>query len=99
MPDALHAPVDAATADRLAERGLRMALVDQTDDVALRHWREAVVRGFLDPANTDAQHAEAVADGQERRVVGIYDDTAAEPASPVATIDAWHAPLSLPGGD
>ena len=99
MPDALHAPVDPAAADRLAERGLRMALVDQTDDVALRHWREAVIRGFLDSANTDAQHAEAVADVLERRAVGIYDDSAAEPASPVATIDAWHAPLSLPGGD
>jgi predicted acetyltransferase len=99
MPDALHAPVDADAADRLAERGLRMVLVDRTDDVALRHWREAVARGFLDPVNTDAEHAEVVADFHERRAIGIYDDGTAEPASPIATIDAWPVPVSLPGGD
>ena len=99
MPDALHAPVDAVAADRLAEHGLRMEVVGQTDDIALRRWREAVARGFLDPANTDAEHAEVVADFHERRAIGIFDDGVAEPESPIATIDAWPVPLSLPGGD
>lgn len=97
--DALRLPVDPASASRLADHGLRLTLVDRDDPVALRAWREAVARGFLDPVNTDAQHAEAVADFPDRRAVGVYDESIAEPASPVATIDAWPVPVSLPGGD
>ena len=99
MPDLLGLPVDPDSAAVLAEQGLRLALLDPADGAALREWRQAVNRGFLEPEATEEQHAEAVPDAAGRRTVGVYDDTLAEPGRPVATIDAWEAPLSLPGGD
>ncbi|MGN6743247.1 MAG: GNAT family N-acetyltransferase [Amnibacterium sp.] len=97
--DAPRLPVDTAAAHRLAERGLRMEVLDGADTARLRVWRTAVSRGFLDPANTEQEHAEVLPDLAGKRVVGVYDDSAAEPGTPVATIDAWPAPVSLPGGD
>ncbi|MCU1475175.1 GNAT family N-acetyltransferase, partial [Amnibacterium sp.] len=99
MPDLLALPVDPDSARALAAQGLRLQLVDPADGGAAREWRRAVVRGFLDPEPTEEEHAEALPDFPGRRTIGVYDDSLAEPGRPVATIDTWEAPLSLPGGD
>ena len=99
MPDLLGLPVDPESAAVLAEQGLRLALLDPADGDAVREWRHAVNRGFLDPEATEEQHLEALPDFPGRRTLGIYDDGLVEPTRPIATIDAWEAPLSLPGGD
>jgi predicted acetyltransferase len=99
MPDLLALPVDPDSARALADQGLRLVLIDAADGARAGEWRQAVVRAFLDPESTEKQHAEALPDFAGRRTVGVYDDSIAEPGRPVATVDAWEAPLSVPGGD
>jgi len=99
MPDAPHLPVDDRSAAPLADRGLRLALVDGSDADAVRDWRESVARGFLDPWSTAEQHAEALPDAAGHRLTAVFDDTLAEARYPVATAASWPAALSLPGGD
>lgn len=99
MPDLRSLPVDPESADALAAQGLRLEVVDTADGGRARQWRQAVVRGLLDAENTEQQHAEALPDFAGRRTIGVYDDTIAEPGRPIATVDSWVAPLSLPGGD
>jgi len=48
--------------------------------------KEDEARGFMD----------GVAD---RRTTGVYDDSAAGPGTPVATVNSWPTPLTVPGGE
>lgn len=99
MSDALSLPVDTTSAATLAERGLRMAVVDPGDDALVRAWVEADARGFHDGAPTDEFFAEIRGDFSLQRAVGVYDDSLADPAVPAGTVVSWPAPLSLPGGE
>lgn len=95
--DPLQLPVDAESSRGLAAAGLRLALVDPSDDVQARAWFEAESRGFLSPAPTEETFAESRAAFTGRRSTGVWDDSIAEPATPVGTITCWPADLSLPG--
>jgi predicted acetyltransferase len=97
--DALAIPVDATSAAALAERGLRMVVVDPGDAAATRAWVEAVTRGFHDPVPGDELHAELAGDFPLQRSVAVHDDTAVEPEAPVATVGSWPAALTVPGGE
>lgn len=97
--DIPNLPVDAASTEVLAGRGLRMASVDPNDDAAVRAWTEADFRGFHDPAPTAESLAELRGNFALQRTVGVYDDSLAEPSVPVATVTAWPAPVTLPGGE
>ena len=100
MPDdVLSIPVDATSAAALAARGLRMAVVDPADAAATAAWTEAHVRGFHDAAPTPELAAELAGDFPLQRTIGVYDDTIAEPAVPVATATSWPAALTVPGGE
>ena len=78
---------------------LRTVELDHTDHAALDLWWGAASRGFLSKPETD------VAVRAERRqllvgssILGVYDDTAAEPLVPVGTLGSFPTALSIPGG-
>ena len=89
---------DATSTAALAARGLRMATVDATDDAAVRAWVEADARGFHDGSPTDEFLAELRGDFALQRTIGVFDDALADPGIPVATVAAWPAPVTVPGG-
>ena len=90
---------DATSTAALAARGLRMATVDATDDAAVRAWVEADARGFHDGSPTDEFLAELRGDFALQRTIGVFDDALADPGIPVATVAAWPAPVTVPGGE
>ncbi len=97
MTESSDLPIDAQSAAELQKRGLRFALLDSTAVETFEPWFQAVSRGFLGERTT----AEVVAARRpvwtDRRGSGVWDDTAADPASPVATIGAWATELTVPG--
>ena len=97
--DALSIPVDATSAAALSARGLRMAVIDPTDPAQTRAWIEADARGFHDAAPSDEFLAELNDDFPGQRTVGVFDETLAEPAIPIATVASWPAALTVPGGE
>lgn len=93
----LTPPIDPAAAASLAEHGLRFALLDASDTAAFGAWFQGMTRGFHGSAvNGDAlpQHLEGMA---WRRMAGVWDDSAADLATPVATASSWIAELTDPG--
>lgn len=97
--DALSIPVDATSAASLADRGLRMAVVDPADEAGGTAWITAVHRGFHDPSPAAEHLAETSGDFPKQRSVGVYDESIAEPEIPVATVASWPAALTVPGGE
>ncbi|GAA4186440.1 GNAT family N-acetyltransferase [Gryllotalpicola kribbensis] len=91
------APIDAASAERLARSGLELRLVDRTDQAAFDAWLQADNRGFHDPADDPAGLAEVRAHQPSRRTTGVYDPQGLID-EPVGTTQSWVAPLTVPGG-
>ena len=54
-------------------------------------------RGFLDEDPSDTVIAEQRESARDRRNIGVYD--AAAGAWPVATVNGWLTPLTVPGGE
>ena len=93
----LELPIDSASAARLAQDGLRFGLVDRTDPIAFASWSQSVSRGFHAPRDTQEQLDQRLSFYANRRMSGVWDDSEADAASPVATIDAWPSDLTVPG--
>ena len=92
------APADPTSVARLAERGLRYALVDTSDAAAFGTWFQAANRAFLQPARGDEQLARTKEGIGYRRTTGVYDDALSVQADwPIATVNSWPAQLTLPG--
>jgi len=105
------APADTTSAARLAEQGLRYAVVDTADEAAFGAWLHADDRGFLQASRNDEQVKRTAAGIGYRRTVGVYDDrlaaagaAGAAPGSasevagwPIATVNSWPGQLTLPG--
>ncbi|MCD9197146.1 GNAT family N-acetyltransferase [Aeromicrobium wangtongii] len=91
-------PIDETSRARLAADGLRLRIVDGTDAAEYEGWFLAETRGF----HNARPSAEVIAErqrnlGPDRRLVGVYDDTAGIPEQPVATTICWPADLTVPG--
>src|SRR5690606_15018662 len=88
-------PIDTVSRDRLAAQGLRFELLDTADLEAFARWSQVDARGFHGGVLTD----EKLEWGHEayggRRTTGVWDDG----PDPVATVNAWPAPMTVPGGD
>lgn len=95
--DYLTTPIDESSREALAQRGLRMALVETADPDAYASWLRAESRGFYEDEPT-AETLEARTRSLGRRVTGVWDDRDAEPETPVATVDSWPTRLTVPGG-
>ena len=89
-------PADTASRDALARQGLRYELVG--DDTGRQDaFSHAVARGFHGGAPDEQALVEMRESSRERRAIGVWDDSAAEPEMPVATVDSWPTPLRVPG--
>ncbi len=97
-PGFATAEVDATSAARIADGGLRYALVDTSDPAVFADWLREDDRGFLQPIRDEAQYEVGRAGIGYRRTIGVYDDTlTADAAVPVATVNSWPAELTIPG--
>ena len=97
-PGFATAEVDAISAARLADGGLRYALVDGADPEAFANWLRSDDRGFHLGTRDEKQYEESRAGIAYRRTIGVYDDTlTVDAAVPVATVDSWPAELTIPG--
>jgi predicted acetyltransferase len=92
-------PIDAQSAQTLANDGLRLTLVDTADAPLFEAWLQADARGFHGSTFDEKTAKEWMAGIADRRTTGVYDDSSAEPETPVATVNSWATPLTVPGGD
>ncbi len=95
--DSRDIPADPTSAERLASESLVYRVVDTADDAQSESFQRAMTRGFLGAEPTPEVLAFGRAAFESRRNIGVYD-AAATDAPPVATIDSWVTPLTLPGG-
>ncbi|HEY5231290.1 MAG TPA: GNAT family N-acetyltransferase, partial [Galbitalea sp.] len=97
MADKLHStPIDATAKATLAKQGLRFALLKSSDDT-FEPWFQAMIRGFHAP-RAEAEHLPGQIEGfADRRLCGLWDDAAADAASPIATASSWIADVTVPG--
>ncbi|WP_158866633.1 GNAT family N-acetyltransferase [Leifsonia sp. AG29] len=90
-------PLDETSASELAAAGLRLALVDLADREAFDAWLRADMRGFHGRQPSAEVLEEARANMGDRRTTGVYDESVPS-REPVGTVNAWTAPLTVPGG-
>ncbi|MFF7292129.1 GNAT family N-acetyltransferase [Microbacterium sp. NPDC008134] len=96
--DARDIPADATSRDRLDGSGLDYRVVDLDDDAASTPFLRAVGRGFLGEESTPEALAHSRSTVAQRRTIGVFETAADAGALPVATIDSWVTPLTVPGG-
>lgn len=94
--DARVLPQDPHSTAALAEIGLDYRRVDVDSD-GFGFFLQAINRGFLGEESTQEQIDGARTALGYRRMTGIFDPSALQPLSPVATVDSWITPLTLPG--
>ncbi|MEJ1921527.1 GNAT family N-acetyltransferase [Microbacterium sp. KHB019] len=99
MTDARQIPVDPASAERLRAQGLTYRLVDTASDADTEAFLRADSRGFLDAEPAEDVVAADRAGIVERRNVGVFETDAPVGTWPVATVNSWVAPLTVPGGE
>jgi predicted acetyltransferase len=90
-------PVDPRSEQRLSESGLRYRLVDMDDPADGEAFLRADARGFLDEEPTEEQVGQMRAAMRLRRNIGVFDELAG--SWPVATVNSWVTPLTVPGGE
>ena len=95
--DYLNAPIDPTSAERLAAQGLDLAVVDTSDRERFTIWLQAEARGFNSPRSTDDAITSQLTGLADRRSTGVWDPTAADPASPISTVSSWPTELTVPG--
>lgn len=96
--NASELPLDESSRAALAADGLTYRVVDTTNEDDFAAWFQAETRGFLSPRLADDVVAARRPQMHSSRLIGVYDDTVAEPALPVATTVCWPAELTVPGG-
>ncbi|MEY2849800.1 MAG: hypothetical protein RI885_2467 [Actinomycetota bacterium] len=98
VDDYQNLPIDARSLDRLAAGSLRLGLVPGDDSEAFAAWLRAESRGFHEEEPTREKIDQAFGYSHHKRISAVWDDTAADAATPVATVDSWVADLTVPGG-
>ncbi|HEV7183939.1 MAG TPA: GNAT family N-acetyltransferase [Leifsonia sp.] len=91
-------PVDEESARALAAAGLRLGLVDPSDDAAFDEWIRADFRGFHGENPKPEPLAEARGYLRDNRSTAVFDDAIPTAEAPVGTVSTWPAPLTVPGG-
>ena len=99
MTDARDVPVDPTSFERLAEQELTYRLIDTASDADTEAFLRADARGFLDREPTDEQIIADRPHLRDRRNVGVFEKGAQQGDFPVATVNAWETPLTVPGGE
>lgn len=96
--DARGIPADQTSVDRLSEQGLDYRVVDTQDASQVASFQRAMSRGFLGAEPSSAALEESLPTLRARRNIGVYEGSATGGSAPVATIDSWVTPLTVPGG-
>ncbi|MFD6699767.1 MULTISPECIES: GNAT family N-acetyltransferase [unclassified Microbacterium] len=94
--DARDVPVDPTSQERLSASGLKYRIVDLSDPARLRGFARADARGFLDKEPDDETIRVMGEMMSGRRNIGVY---APGIEIPVATVDSWVTPMTVPGDD
>ncbi|UJP11425.1 GNAT family N-acetyltransferase [Microbacterium sp. KUDC0406] len=97
--DARSVAADPQSTARLADAGLEYRVVDMADATAGVAFARADARGFLDADPGEEQIARMREAWQDRRNIGVFEPGAVPEAFPVATVNSWVAPLTVPGGE
>ncbi len=96
--DARDVPTEPISAELLAATGLDYRVIDIADDAAARDYQRAVSRGFLGGEPTAESLAYGRTPFESRRNTAVYHPASPDPGFPVATVNSWVAPLTIPGG-
>ena len=96
--DARDVPADTTSTERLAAADLDYRVVDLSDDASAAAFERAVDRGFLGAEPSAEMLAQSRKTFAARRNIGVYEKHAPAAALPVATVNGWGTPLTLPGG-
>ncbi|MEJ1088897.1 GNAT family N-acetyltransferase [Microbacterium sp. Mu-80] len=96
-PEETLIPVDTESQRRLRESGLDYRIADMTDPADAEGFVRADARGFLDEEPTDKAVAQMLETMRLRRNIGVYDAAAGD--LPVATVNSWITPMTVPGGE
>lgn len=99
MTDATRIPVDPASEQRLAGQDLTYRLIDTASDADTEAFLRADTRGFLGEEPAADVVAADRAGIAERRNIGVFEAGAPVGSWPVATVNSWVAPLTVPGGE
>ncbi len=97
--DARGIPADQTSVDRLAAQDLDYRVLDTTDSARVAAFQRAMARGFLGADPSEAAREEGVGTLRSRRNIGVYEPDTPADRFPVATIDSWVTPLTIPGGE
>lgn len=97
--DAREIPADPVSAQRLEAIGLAYRLIDTEDSTAADAFLRAETRGFLDPEPNDELLEFERATISARRNTGVFPAGAGRTDLPVATVNSWVTPLTVPGGE
>lgn len=95
--DSRDIPADPVSAERLAAQSLSYLVVDTTDEAQSERFQRAMSRGFLGAEPSADVLAFGRSAFESRRNIGVYESAALD-AQPVATLDSWVTPVTLPGG-
>ncbi|WP_243224903.1 GNAT family N-acetyltransferase [Microbacterium sp. CIAB417] len=99
MTDARSIPVDPTSAERLSAQDLTYRLIDTSSDADTEAFLRADARGFLD-SDPSAEQIDGDRPGlTERRNIGVFPAAATEGSWPIATVNSWATPLTVPGGE
>ncbi|WP_337005793.1 MULTISPECIES: GNAT family N-acetyltransferase [unclassified Microbacterium] len=96
--DARGIPADQTSVDRLSEQSLDYRLIDTQDASQVTAFQRAMSRGFLGAEPSSAALEESLPTLRARRNIGVFEGAAVGGSAPVATIDSWVTPLTVPGG-
>lgn len=95
--DARDVPVDPISRERLSAAGFDYRIVDMADPAQRRGFVRADARGFLDKEPDDETIRLMGETMAERRNIGVYPRGGGADALPVATVDSWVTPMTVPG--
>jgi predicted N-acetyltransferase YhbS len=96
-----NAPIDPESAARLAASGLRLDTIDTSDAAAFEPWLQVEARGFHGARASAAEIEQLVEGLAYRRTTAVWDAASdadsADAEAPVATLNSWAAPMTVPG--
>ncbi len=99
MTDARSIPADPTSVERLAGQRLTYRIIDMSSQAEAEAFFRADARGFLDSEPTAEAVASTTAALKDRRNIGVFEGGAEESTLPVATVNSWITPLTVPGGE
>lgn len=90
-------PIDPESQRRLHDAGLDYRLIDNASDADIDAFLHADARGFLDEDPNEDALESLRETTRSRRNIGVFDDAAG--SWPIATVNSWMTPLTVPGGE